>query len=365
MFSRVKSHLRRSSERLRTVCSAGLIMVTLTACSVLPPKHSLRWSQLPPRPDALGGAGPFAGVSGDTLLVGGGANFPGKMPWEGGKKVWHDDVYALTGTNGIWKRVGKLPRPLAYGVSVTTAAGVICLGGSDAGRHYAEVFQLSFRDGALSVQSLPSLPLAIANAAGALVGETLYLAGGSETPGELSALQQCFALNLAEKNPQWQTVPTCPGKARILPVAASVGNYFYLFGGAALEATNAKAARSYLHDAWRYEPKQGWQRLADLPKPCVAGPTPAPEVADDFLLLGGDDGSHVGFQPLDKHPGFAREILAYNLKTGRWRTNGLVPAPRATLPTVYWQQHYVFPSGEVRPGMRSPEVWILNANDCP
>lgn len=340
-------------------------MIALTACSGLPANHSLPWSQLPPLPDALGVAGPFAGVSGDTLLVGGGANFPGKMPWEGGKKVWHDEIYALAGKNSHWTLAGKLPRPLAYGVSVTTQLGVVCIGGSDADRHYRDVFLLNFRDGKCSVQSLPSLPLPLANAAGALAGSTIYVTGGSDQPGEQSANNQCFALDLGGKNPGWQTVPPCPGKARILPVAASLKNDFYLFGGAALEPTNGKIARVYLHDAWRYEPKQGWRRLADLPKPCVAGPTPAPEVDASFLLIGGDDGSHVGFQPLEKHPGFAREMLAYNVNTGIWRTNGAVPAPRATLPTVFWQNRFVIPSGEMRPGVRSPEIWTLSPNGSP
>ena len=274
-----------------------------------------------------------------------------------------NDVYALTGTNSHWKLVGKLPRPLAYGVSVTTDSGVICLGGSDADRHYSDVFRIDFRNGIFSVQPLPSLPVPMANAAGAMVGETIYIAGGSEKPGELSALNQCFALDLAGKNPAWQAVPPCPGKARILPVAAAWKNDFYLFGGAALEPTNGKIARVYLQDAWRYEPRQGWQRLADLPKPCVAGPTPAPEVDGNFLLIGGDDGSHLGFQPLEKHPGFATEMLAYDVNAGHWRTNGTVPAPRATLPAVFWQNRFVIPSGEMRPGVRSPEIWTLRLDN--
>jgi len=340
-------------------------MSALSACSLRPANRSLHWSQLPPLPDALGVAGPFAGVSGDTLLVAGGANFPGKMPWEGGQKIWHDDVYALTGMNSHWTRVGKLPRPLAYGISVTTKTGVVCIGGSDADRHYRDVFLLNFRNGILSVQPMPALPLPLANAAGALVGSTIYVAGGSDHPGEQSANNQCFALDLSGKNPAWQTIEPCPGKARILPVAAAGKNEFYLFGGAALEQTNGKVSRVYLRDAWRYEPQHGWQRLADLPKPCVAGPTPAPNVDANFLLVGGDDGSRAGFQPPEKHPGFPNTLLAYNVKTGNWRTNGELPAARATVPTVFWRDHFIVPSGEMRPGVRSPEVWTFSANGSP
>src|SRR4051794_34706734 len=98
------------------------------------------WRRLPSLPDKEGFAGMFAGVSGGALVVAGGANFPGKKPWEGGKKVWYDTVYVLEQPGGEWKVGGRLPRPLGYGVSVTHGGAVICVGGSDAERHYAEVF---------------------------------------------------------------------------------------------------------------------------------------------------------------------------------------------------------------------------------
>jgi hypothetical protein len=47
---------------------------------------------LPPLLNKEGVAGCFAGASHGSLLVAGGANFPGKKPWEGGAKVWHDDA---------------------------------------------------------------------------------------------------------------------------------------------------------------------------------------------------------------------------------------------------------------------------------
>lgn len=343
-------------------------MSTALAAYPAPPvNQSLHWLQLPPLPDRLGVAGPFAGVSGDgdTLLVAGGANFPGKMPWAGGQKVWHDEVYALTSPQGGWERVGKLPRPLAYGVSVSIPDGVVCIGGSDADRHYRDVFLLDYRGGKLVTRALPDLPVPLANAAGALVEGTIYVAGGSGKPGEQAASDQCFALDPAAARPAWVTLPPCPGKPRILPVAAGSGDGFYLFGGAALEPVNGRVARVYLRDAWCYHPGRGWTRLADLPKPCVAGPTPAPEVDATFLLAGGDDGSRVGFQPIEKHPGFPRTILAYDIRSDSWHTNGEVPAARATLPTAFWHGRYVLPSGEMRPGVRSPEIWTFSAGDQP
>jgi N-acetylneuraminic acid mutarotase len=315
------------------------------------------FSKLPAVPDREGFAGAFAGVAKGNLLVAGGANFPDHKPWEGGKKVWYDRVFALEKTNGAWKVVGKLPRPLGYGVSVSTKAGVVCIGGSDATEHHAEVFLLTLSRGKLKTKNLPSLPVPLANGAGALVGETIYTFGGSEQPGEQSAMNRLFALDLAAAQPQWQELSPCPGRPRILPVAAAIGDSFYIAGGAALEQTNEKTSRVYLRDAWCYQPGAGWKRLADLPKPSVAAPSPAPVAGTEFFIIGGDDGSLVGFQPIEKHPGFTKTVLAYDSRKDLWRTNGEVPAPRAVLPTVFWQGRFVLVNGEAHPGVRSPEVW--------
>lgn len=323
----------------------------------------LHWSQLPPLPDRLGVAGAFAGVSDSVLLVAGGANFPDKMPWEGGKKIWHDTVYALDNTNGAWRVGGQLPRPLGYGVSLSTKDGVLCIGGSDAERHYPDVFLLSYSRGKLTVKSLPPLPVSLANGAGALVDEVAYVTAGSEKPGEQSALNRFFALDLAKAKQTWRELEPCPGEARLLPVAGAAKGAFYLAGGAALRPLDGKIKRVYLHDAWCFKSGRNWERLADLPRPCVAAPSPAPVVNSTLLLLGGDDGSLAGFQPLEQHPGFPKAVQALDLRSEKWTQFDGVPATRATLPVVEWKGLFILPSGEVRPGVRSPEVWALRRNE--
>jgi N-acetylneuraminic acid mutarotase len=340
--------------------TASLAMATARLAVAGDPALELRWSQLPPLPDRLGVAGAFAGVSGGVLLVAGGANFPDRMPWDGGKKVWHDTIYALDRTNGNWRTVGKLPQPLAYGVSVTSQIGVVCVGGSDAEKHHAETFLLNYNGGEVRVKPLPALPVPLANASGALLGESVFVCAGAAEPGEQSALRRLFKLDLKSDQPGWQELPACPGEARILPVAGAAKGAFYLAGGAALRSLDGKVKRVYLRDAWRFVPEQGWLRLPDLPKPSVAAASPAPVVDSTLLLVGGDDGSLVGFQPVHEHPGFPRAVLALDLRAHQWRQLGETPAARATLPVVEWQGRFVLPSGEIRPGVRSPEVWTLS-----
>lgn len=162
------------------------------------------------------------------------------MPWDGGQKVWHDSVLVLDQTNAHWRVAGKLPRPLGYGVSLTTKRGVLCVGGSDATRHYADAFLLTCERDQVAAHSLASLPVPLANAAGALVGQIAYVTGGSEQPGEQAAVNRFFALDLTAHTPAWQELPPCPGEARILPAAATA-SAFYLAGGARCVRTTARS----------------------------------------------------------------------------------------------------------------------------
>lgn len=322
---------------------------------------SLNWGQLPPLPDADGFAGMFGGVGHDSLLVAGGANFPDRKPWEGGRKVWHDRVFALSASDGQWRVAGRLPRPLGYGVSVTADDSILCFGGSDAERHHADGFRLSWMNGQLEVSPLPALPTPCANMTWARIDRILYVVGGIESPGANGCLRTMWALHLDRLSEGWRELEPCPGPARMLAVSAVVENELLVFGGAGLsEAADGRPRRTYLQDAWRYSPaKRSWRRLANMPRPVVAAPSPAPVLDGCVYLLTGDDGSLVEFQPPEKHPGFPRQAMVYGVTENRWRPTVSVPFSRATAPTVFWKEGWVIASGEIRPGVRTPEMWIL------
>ena len=117
--------------------------------------------------------------------------------------------------------------------------------------------------------------------------------------------------------------------------------------------------RKYEKDAYRYRVEQGWTRVADLPRPVVAAPTPAPTLGlSRFLVMGGDDGMHINFMPPALHPGFPKSILAYDTILDAWGVHGQVPASHVTTTVVPWRGGFVIPSGEIRPGVRSTSVWI-------
>lgn len=335
-----------------TVCTAFGMATPST------PQVGLVWEKLPALPDQEGFAAPFVGVSGETLLVGGGANFPGKRPWEGGTKVWYDTVFALSDSNGAWRVAGHLPRPNAYGVGVTYRGKLICVGGGDSHHHFADVFALGWDGRTLSVEPLPSLPKVCSFVCGALIDSTLYLAGGLDRPDALVTMQNFWSLDLSDPRARWRKLPPWPGRGRAQATAGAAAGYFYLVSGYDFQKDSAgKVTRVYLRDAYRYHPQRGWQRIADLPRATLAAATPAPTTPDGrLLILSGDDGVYPGGPD---HPGLPREVLVYDPTADRWANGGSMPFGRSTVSSTVWQDRWMIPSGEARPGFRSNEVWSL------
>jgi hypothetical protein len=103
----------------------------------------------------------------------------------------------------------------------------------------------------------------------------------------------------------------------------------------------------------------GWRRIADLPRAAAAAPSPAILNEGELLIVSGDDGKLVNFEPKSAHPGFPRDVLAYDPRADKWTRLNNSPLSRATVPVVSWRGMAVIPNGEARPGYRTPEVWAL------
>lgn len=318
------------------------------------------WDKIAELPDSLGVAGACAGGSNDVLVVAGGANFPVPLS-EGGEKEWTPQIYALQqdGEDAYsWGQPGALSTSRAYAASVTTDRGVLCIGGNNEETVFNDVSLLRWQDGQVTQEVLPDLPQPVVFAGAAQVGETIYVAGGQSSQDTTSALNTFWALDLADDNPQWAELPSWPGPGRILPVAGAQNGDFYLFSGAELVSPEDGAiTRRYLRDAYRYNPeKNEWEQLGDLPRPAVGAPSPAVDYGQSHLLiLGGDSGTDAGAP--EEHPGFRRDVLAYHTITDTWVAKDSLPFSHVTTPTVRWEGDVVVPSGEVRPGVRSPAVY--------
>lgn len=317
---------------------------------------AVEWQQLPAIPDRHGFAGSFAGVAGGALVVAGGANFPERMPWEGGAKRWHDRVFVLEPGAKAWREAGHLPAASGYGVSIQLDEGVLLIGGGDAKTIHASVRLLRL-DPRLRFESWPDLPLPLAMCTGARVGRMVYVAGGLDRLDASRAQRVFLALDLDHPSAGWKPLEPWPGPERVLATAGALQGSFCLVSGARLVAgADGKPAREWLRDAYAYIPGRGWRQLPDSPRCAVGAPAPAPEIGGALWVLGGDDGAQVNAAP-SSHRGFCRDIMAFDFVTNAWTRVGEMPFAQVTTPAVVWQGQLVVPGGERLPGIRSTEVW--------
>lgn len=346
----------------------AFLVFILVALSDVASASSLDWSELPPIPDDLGFAGSFAGSHGNALIVAGGANFP-KPVWEN-EKVWHDRVWVLTsrGDKYEWNDGGKLPRSIAYGASVSTPQGVLCMGGNNDSGTFRDVFLLTW-DGvtqSVAVHDYPPLPRPCAFGAATLIGQTIYLAGGQSGSSLDTAMSNLWSLDLSERNDgrnfRWRELPGCPGPSRALNLTVAQHNGYtdcvYMISG----RRQGSEQTEFLRDVWEYSPTtQSWRERASVPRCVMAGTSVAVGQSHVFVLGGATEELYFQGDDLrDDHPGFIRQALAYHTITDTWIEAGSIPENLVTTTAVAWGDRFVIPGGEVRPRVRSPRVYAVS-----
>ncbi|MDG1852790.1 MAG: kelch repeat-containing protein, partial [Verrucomicrobiales bacterium] len=336
----------------------------------------LKWENLPELPSAngqeenLGVAGPFVGIHNNALIIAGGANFPGKPLWET-DKVWHDEIYVLVRERGsegdsyAWKDGGKLLRPLAYGASVSTDKGVLCIGGDDATKVYQEVFLLSWDNekNELTRRALPGLPEPVAYGAATFVNGIVYLVGGQTGKSLNTATNKVYSFDLnnfeKEDSSSWDELPEVPWSSRAYVQVASQHNGYddcvYVIGG----RREKGESEDLLSDVWEYNTRsKEWRQRKSFEGPLMAG-TAIGYKQSHIVVLGGSHGTYWGKadELKDEHPGFLKKTYLYHTITDTWIESGDSPVNHVTTIPVLWDDSIIIASGEVRPRVRSPRLW--------
>lgn len=341
---------------------------------------------------SLGFAGAINGVSNDVLLVTGGANFPDKMPWEGGKKNYSKTIHVLEkcGSKYSWIKEVKteLPEPIAYCGTTSTDLGVVYVGGENENGLSNKSYLLKWNRAKkeVEIKALPNFPLAVANIALTHIDNVVYAVGGDQA----SKSTDFFAsLDLNIANSEWKTLPKLP-----LAIANSVaiaqngqnGIGIYVVGG----RTKTSSGISDLHNTtFVFDvKKQQWQNLAVISDgKNTTNFSAGAGVANgnhSILIVGGDDG--VIFHQIEtylsqiaqaqspeqkseliakknklvtNHPGFFNGILVYNTLTNQWKKIGELPfLPHVTTPAVLWDKKIILSNGEIKPGIRTPDIML-------
>lgn len=313
----------------------------------------------------------FAGHIGAYIVMAGGCNFPVNTLAPDSKKKFYKGIYSARSTTGdqlTWTQIGSLPEPIAYGVAVSCADGMIIAGGQNESGSKHGVYRITLaKDGQARVTALPSMPCKVDNMAGALVGRHLYIVGGM-VDGKASNRVLC--LDLDHLNRGWKDIQPFPGLPRVQPVAGSLGKRkLCLFGGFA-PATSEKEAQlamdGYLFD----EETATWKNL-DCPKDeageaLFVGGGAAINIATDQLLVTGGVNKDI-FLAAVNHPQpdylshpiawyqFNPYTLLYN--EGGWQVlSKHTETARAGAAMVKTDDGVFVIGGELKPRVRSNQI---------
>ena len=191
-----------------------LSLIILTACTETQKEQSMKIDITALTTQGLEGdlqkgvSASYAALIDDNLLVAGGCNFPDKLGFEGGKKVFYDEILLFNKTQNQWQTIGKLPEAAAYGGSVAIPDGYLWIGGQTATNSLANCYKVQYsKEKALTLNSFPALPEPLDNFSGASVGSKVFVAGGNASG---KASNKVFYINTATDK-EWKQLPDFPG----------------------------------------------------------------------------------------------------------------------------------------------------------
>lgn len=326
------------------------------------------WHQLSPLPDGQGYGGMLAGTLDGKLVAGGGSRFD-KPLWLDGEKYYSDVIYFMEPAEQGWSVSStKLPHPMGHAAYGQFADGIIIAGGTTSDGSTDQVLFLQYDSHQFKIETLPSLPKALAYAAGAAAGDYFYIVGGTDGLTQNSNSSECWRLDLIERE-AWERMPDLPGEAPLIPSASTNGKDIFVFGGISYRYnTDGEAVPSPLSQAFRFDTETlNWVQLADIPEPRVA-PVASPALNPDGLiwLFGGYAEVHKGDQA--SHPGFVTETFLYDPARDSWQAGSPLPTqavasrneavinlplPMIAAPAVIWKDSLIIIGGEVLPSVRT------------
>lgn len=356
--------------------------VLVSACSQ---GQDLRWStpfSLPAEENGAahrGVAGPMTGIIGDRLVIAGGANFPGKMPWEGGHKEYSRQAYVYRisdqGLRLIHRQV--LETAVSYAGSCSAEGALYVAGGENSRGPVSSVMKISWKNDSLFTEPLPSLPFALTNGSLVSAAGKLYFAGGENR--ELVS-DKIYEYDLASTR-EWKEAYRLPYPVTNAVVVSDGREKIYVAGG---RKRNENRVSTFYDQLLEIDLVSGdIHAIATLPEPSAAG-TGVWDAAGNILLFGGDTGETFHRveelmaeiaqtrDPLKKkelndrkaevqrsHPGFSRACWKYDLKKKKWLPLAPVSgASPVTTTALTYRNLIIIPSGEIRAGVRTDQILV-------
>lgn len=369
----------------KTLFSLSIFLTfTLNACVVMQKNpEQIQWSifdTLPPQNQhpSLGYAGPLTGIYKDLLFIGGGANFPEKMPWLGGKKKYYDQLFVknIEQINSQFQEF-NLPFSIAYSANCSTPQGIIAIGGENESGVSNRTILINWENNTPKFNDLPKLPIAVTNAAITYIKDEVFVIGGEDAT---QAYANLYKLNLKNTPSGWEKLTDLPHPvSNTIFLASDDGKNLYLFGG---RKKNLGDTSTFYANVYQYQVLENkWIELAPMPYPLSAG-TGSFINKHTVVLYGGDKGiiyhqteklinainqekdNHKKEELIasktklqSEHPGFSKTLLYFDIRSNTWTVGTNIPYVAPVTTTAIKNHNQIFiPSGEIRAGVRSPLI---------
>lgn len=353
--------------------------------------QELRWKtpfSLPPQENGtahIGVAGPMTGLIGDRLVIAGGANFPGKMPWEGGRKEYSRQAYVYRIGDAGFRLVHRqlLETAVSYAGNCSAEGALYVAGGEDSKGPVSSVMKISWQNDSLVTGSLPPLPFALTNGSLVSASGKLYFTGGENREFVSDRIYEYDLSGASE----WKEAYRLPYPVSNAVVVSDGKNKIYIAGG---RKRNENAISTFYDQLLEADLVSGQIRqIATLPEPSAAG-TGVLDAEGNILLFGGDTGETFHrvealmaeiertADPVKKkelndrkaevqrlHPGFSKVCRKYDLKKKKW----LPVAPMegespVTTTALTYRDLILIPSGEIRAGVRTGRILIAKQGNA-
>lgn len=249
------------------------------------------------------------------------------------------DVQVLEKEDGAYVlRMAELPAPVAFAGAVGHGGAVYLAGGLGPDGARADVLKLTWEDGTLKSEALPSLPEARILPGVAKHHTTtkdyLYVLSGLAASDAEALSAAVFELPMTDYDAQtsaWIRKEDMPGGGRIGAVVRETYNEIVVSGGWRLEGgqlTVDPQTWGYARIARDGHVDPGWEQRADQPAP-VAMPAFSKSGQSHMLVAGGDSsgGPLAGLLNRSRVPQSTASVWAFHDPTDTWVRLGDLSEP--------------------------------------
>lgn len=322
----------------------------------------------------IGTAGILSGKSGNYIIVGGGANFPGEPAAVGGTKKLYSDIYILKESNGSLNLVEHttLDHEIGYGSSITTEDGLYYVGGSSNTDMADDIYLFTVnQNGKLNSKKIGDLPFTLSDGIAVEKDKKIYVGLGKQ---DGKATNQFYEFDIATGETK-ELTPMPGADTRTQAVAQILNEKLYVFsGGDSIAYT----------DGYSYDFKNDtWTQVADVAigkeKISLLGANSVKLNDNEMMVIGGFNkqvydhavknlnslqdealaefkASYFGADPDEFQ--WNKKVLIYNAKSNSWKTIGEIPFQAPCGQGLILSKDRVYSvNGEIKPGIRTNRMY--------